>query len=586
MRSTANAVGLSGPIGLVSISAASGSFLVMDSSEAEIVTVSMRGTALLNEPSYNKGPAFTSAEREAFGLEGLLPTAVETLETQVERRWLEYGRLHDDLERHIFLRAVQDDNEVLYYALLERHLTEVLPIVYTPTVGVACQQFSRIYRRPRGLFVSYPDRHRMAQQLRSVDEEIDVIVVTDGERILGLGDQGIGGMGIPIGKLALYTAVGGVDPRRTLPVVLECGTNNQELLDDPLYMGWRHERVTGAAYEEFVEQFVAGVQECFPTALLQWEDFAQPNAAPLLARYRHRLLSFNDDIQGTAAVALAAITAAVGAVGSSLEDQRVCIVGAGSAGTGIAAMLSDALVEVGVDNSTANLFLVDRAGLLHEGRDDLSDYQKPFAQPPVGADGPQGLAEIVAYVRPTILIGVSGQPGLFTESIVRSMAAGVDRPIIFPMSNPTSRTEATPADLLTWTDGRALVATGSPFDPVPLSDGREVTISQANNVYIFPGVGVGALAAGASEVTESMLVAAAAAVAKSATKSEPSGADGGLLPPIDKVRDVSAAVALAVAEAAVAAKVAPAATSAVLGERVLSSRWLPRYPNLVPAQPS
>ena len=555
--------------------------------ETQSITVTSRGFDLLNNPELNKGTAFTDAERQSLLIEGLLPAAVESIDEQLVRQRHKFDQLHTDMERHIYLRALQDTNEVLFYRFLCAHLEEMMPIVYTPTVGAACEQFSHIYRRPHGVFISYGDRGNMAAQFDAITERIDVIVVTDGQRILGLGDQGVGGMGIPIGKLSLYTAAGGINPLRTLPVVLDVGTNNTDRLNDPLYLGERHERITGDDYGSFVDEFVETVIARFPGVLLQWEDFAGVNAAPLLDRYRHRLLSFNDDIQGTAAVALGAIESAVAAAGSTIDKQRVCIVGAGSAGTGFAEMVRDAMATAGVDDPASHLFLIDREGLLHDRRDDLSAYQQPFAQRWdaiagwANPDGPSPLADVVAGGRPTVMIGVSGVGGLFTEDIIRTMAADCERPIIMPMSNPTSKAEAVPADLLAWTDGRALVATGSPFDPVEFDD-RTVTISQANNVYVFPGLGLGAIVAKATTITDSMFVAAAEALAGigdiAATAPDP---DAGLLPPIDEVGAVSRRVAAAVARAACDEGVAPALDDDEIAERIDDYWWSPRYPAIV-----
>lgn len=528
------------------------------------------GVALLNDPTINKGTAFTETERTAFGLHGLLPPRIETIEDQLARIRAKFDALHDDLERHIFLRSLQDTNEVLYYAFLDRHLTEMLPIVYTPTVGLACQEFSQIYRRPHGLFLSYLDRHRLDELLGAVDRDVSVVVVTDGQRILGLGDQGVGGMGIPIGKLSLYSAVGGIAPSETLPILIDVGTDNPDLLADPLYLGWRNERIVGEDYDAFIDDVVAALQRRFPGVLVQWEDFASDNAAPLLDRYRDRVLSFNDDIQGTAAVALAAVLAGLGAGGLGLGDRPILIVGAGSAGTGIAGMLSTA-------GSGANrIHLSDANGLLTDDRTDLEDYQRPFATPrPPSVPADADLAAIVGGLRPAVLIGVSGQPGLFTREVVTTMAAAVDRPVIMPLSNPTSRAEATPSDLLAWTDGRALVATGSPFDPVPV-DGRPFHISQANNVYVFPGLGLGVLAAGASRVTDAMLAAAAAAVAEdSPCATEPAR---GLLPDLADIHATSRRIAVAVALAAAADGVAAPLSADEAEQRVSDRWWEPRYP--------
>lgn len=535
-------------------------------------TTDQVGTALLNDPTINKGTAFTEDERNALGLHGLLPPRIETIDEQLLRIRAKYDVLHDDLERHIFLRSLQDTNEVLYYAFLERHLTEMLPIVYTPTVGVACQEFSQIYRRPHGLFLAYPDRHRLDELLASVDREVSVVVMTDGQRILGLGDQGVGGMGIPIGKLALYSAVGGIAPAETLPILLDVGTDNPELLADPLYLGWRNERVTGPDYDAFVDEVVVAIQRRFPGVLLQWEDFASDNAAPLLDRYRDRVLSFNDDIQGTAAVALAAVLAGLGAGGLALGDRPILIVGAGSAGTGIAGMLSTA------GPGANQVYLTDATGLLTDDRGDLEDYQQPFARPrPAWLHGDMELVDLITELRPAVLIGVSGQPGLFTAEVVTAMAAAVDRPVIMPLSNPTSRAEATPDDIMTWSGGRALVATGSPFDPV-LVDGEPFRISQANNVYVFPGLGLGVLASGATRVTDAMLAAAAAAVAEdSPCTSDPAK---GLLPDLADIHATSQRIAVAVAVTAVADGVAAPLTTAEAERRVRERWWEPRYPTV------
>ncbi len=544
-------------------------------------TRSSSGRVVLNDPLRNKGTAFTVAERVELGIDGLIPPRVETMAEQCARIRDKFDRLHDDLERHIFLRAAHDSNQVLFYGFVAEHLTEMLPILYTPTVGLACEEFSHIYRRPLGLFLSYPERERMAAQFDAVEGDIDVVVVTDGERILGLGDQGVGGMGIPIGKLSLYTAAGGIDPNRTLPIFLDVGTNNPTLLDDPLYLGWRHERIVGAEYDLFVDRFVSELFAHLPRALLQWEDFAGHHATPLLHRYRERVLSFNDDIQGTAAVALAAVHAAMNIGEQRLDEQRICIVGAGSAGTGIATMLRDALLADGAIDPGSHLFLADADGLLHDRRIDLADFQKAFSQPwnAVSAwanhDGPTSLESTVANVRPTVLIGVSGQGGLFTKAIVEQMLEGSDRPLIMPLSNPTTHAEATPSDLIAWTNGRALIATGSPFDAVE-HDGTMHTISQANNIYVFPGIGQGALVANASKVTDAMLHAAARGVADQSPcrNGDPRR---GLLPPLDEVQAVSRRIARAVAAAAAAEGVGDDIDEAEIDRRLDASWWEPSY---------
>jgi malate dehydrogenase (oxaloacetate-decarboxylating) len=458
------------------------------------------------------------------------------------------------------------------------------PIVYTPVVGLACQHYSHIYRRPRGLYLSYPQQDQMEALLRNAPcPDPRVIVVTDGERILGLGDLGIGGMGIPVGKLALYTLCAGIHPATTLPIVLDVGTDNQALLDDPLYLGWHHARVRGPAYDAFIEAFVRGVQHTFPRALLQWEDFAKDNARRLLERYRLEICSFNDDIQGTGAVTLAGLLAAMVGSGTQLSEQRIVVLGAGSAATGICEQIVTAMIGDGYAraNALAAVWLVDSHGVVHAGRTDLDAAKRVFAQPldrvegwPRGPEGRIMLEEVVAHVQPTILIGTAAQAGTFSERIVRTMAQHVARPIIFPLSNPTAKSEATPEDLIAWTEGRALIATGSPFPPVAYN-GRSIAIGQCNNMFIFPGVGLGALAAGARRVTDAMFVAAAQAL--SACSPARLDASAPLYPPVDAVRDVAERVALAVGEAAVAAGAADALAPDELERRIGAMMWTPRY---------
>ncbi len=549
------------------------------------VDTSLRGRALMAEPRLNKSTAFSVAERSELGIGGLLPDRVETLDDQLARTSVEFDRLHDDLERHVYLRALQDHNEVLFYRFVRDHLTSTLPIVYTPTVGLATQQFSRIYRRARGLFLSYPQRDRMTAQLDSIDGDVDVIVVTDGERVLGLGDQGAGGMAIPIGKLSLYSAFGGIDPARTLPIMLDVGTNNDDLLSDGCYLGWRNPRIGDADYSSFVEQFVTTLDKRFPGVLLQWEDFAERHATSLLHTYRNRILSFNDDIQGTAAVALAAIRAAVRSSGAPMAEQRFCIAGAGSAGTGIAAMIRDALLADGVSEPLRQLFMLDSRGLIHDRRPDLQPHQADLAHPFdavsgwAGADRPDDLATVVSQSEATVLIGVTGQPGIFTEPIVASMLATVERPIIMPLSNPTSRAEATPADVLAWTDGRAIVATGSPFDDV-VHAGVTHRISQSNNVYVFPGLGLGAVAVGATAISDGMLMAASSTVADACGDLTP---NSGILPPLDEVPSVSGRIASAVARVAVEEGLADEMSGADIDQKVATYRWSPSYPTVAPS---
>jgi len=542
------------------------------------------GQEILNHPVLNKGTAFTDPERKRLGLDGLLPPQVETLEKQVVRSYAAYRRKDDDLERHIYLRALQDTNEVLFYRLLLDHIEEMTPIVYTPVVALACQQFSHIYRRPRGLFVSYPLRDSIPALLRNrPNPGVDVIVVTDGERILGIGDQGAGGLGIPIGKLSLYTVIGGIRPERTLPIVLDVGTNNEERLNDPEYLGWRHERVSGQPYFDFIDQFVLAVKQELPNTCLQWEDFATRNARPILERYRDQLLTFNDDIQGTAAVALGSLLSAVKVAGKSLKDQQIVILGAGSAALGVADFLRAAMREEGLSEREAQgrFWIVDSKGLLHSGRTDLTAEKLHYAQPaervaewPRKLNDKFDLADVIGNVDASILIGLSTVGGAFTDAIVREMARQVPRPIIFPLSNPTAKSEANPEDLIRWTEGRALVATGSPFAAVSFG-GRNIPIAQCNNVYIFAAVGLGVVAAGARRVTDGMILAAARSLAEySPALTDPAAP---LLPGLGDLRDVAVQIAAAVGEEAQRAGVAPKTTKEELRLRLTSTQWAPAY---------
>jgi malate dehydrogenase (oxaloacetate-decarboxylating) len=552
--------------------------------EADVLEVPFTGHLLLERPLFNKGTAFTAEERREFRLLGLLPPHQETLEQQVARAYEAYQEKPNDLERHIYLRQLQDNNETLFYRLLLDRLAELMPIIYTPTVGLACERFSHIIRRPRGLFLAYSERDALDDILENAaSPRVEVIVVTDGERILGLGDQGAGGMGIPIGKLSLYTACAGIHPATTLPILLDVGTNNEDRLNDPLYIGWRHERIAGDEYDGFVDAFVRAIKRRFPGVLLQWEDFAQGNASRLLQRYRDQLCTFNDDIQGTAAVTTGALLAAVAVTGQRLRDQRVAILGAGSAGCGIAEQLVAAMVEEGLPEpeARARFFLIDRPGLLHDGLEDLRPFQRRLVQPRAriagwrpGEGRPIGLLEVVEHAQPTILIGASGQPGAFTEAAIRAMARHVDRPVIFPLSNPTSRVEAAPADLIAWTDGRALVATGSPFADVSYG-GRRHPIAQCNNSYVFPGLGLGIRAVGARRVSDALLMAAARALAEaSPARHDPAAA---LLPPLAESRRVAREIARAVAAAALADGLAEPSPSAPIERLVDAKMWQPRY---------
>ena len=546
-----------------------------------------RGMDLLDTPALNKGTAFTEEERTEFGLQGLLPPHVETLDQQVVRAYEGFQGRGGDLERHIYLRALQDTNEVLFYRLLLDHIEEMTPLVYTPTVALAIEKFSHIYRRPRGLFISYPLRHSLPQLLRNrPNKDVDVIVVTDGERILGIGDQGAGGLGISIGKLSLYTGIGGIHPERTLQIVLDVGTNNKDRLNDPEYLGWRHERITGQAYSDFVDQFVQAVKQELPETLLQWEDFATPHARPILNRYRNELLTFNDDIQGTAAVALGAVLGAVRVTGKSLKEQQIVMFGAGSAGIGVAEGLCGAMRREGLSEQEARsrFWLINKNGLLHSGRIDLSPEQRDYAQPeanvagwPRSSNGQIGLADVIRKLNATILIGLSTVGGAFSEPIIREMSGKVERPIIFPLSNPTEKSEAKPEDLIRWTDGRALVASGSPFAPVSYG-GHQVPIAQCNNFYIFPAMGLAVVASGARRVTEGMMLAAARALgAISPALKDPSAS---LLPPLRDIRRVAAEIAYAVGVEAQQYGVAPQTTEDELRRRVRETQWTPAYPNV------
>lgn len=546
-----------------------------------------RGHALLEAPSLNKGTAFTLLERQALGLDGLLPPAVETIEEQSFRAYKAYLRKPDDLERHIYLRQLQDTNEVLFYRLLLDHIEEMLPIVYTPVVAEACQEFSHIYRRPRGLIISYPLRDHIEGLLRNrPNKDVSVIVVTDGERILGIGDQGVGGLGIPIGKLSLYTLIGGVPPAETLPIILDVGTNNEQRLADPEYLGWRQERITGDEYYDFVDRFVQAVKKELPDTLLQWEDFSKAHARPILDRYRDQLITFNDDIQGTAAVAAGAIFSGVRVSGKRLRDQQVVVLGAGSAGIGVADMLREAFVADGLSENEARsrFWLINSGGLLHSGRADLSEEQRQYAQPEDRltrfSHPPEnhriGLSEVIHKIDSTILIGLSTLPGAFTESVVREMARKCERPIILPLSNPTSKSEAVPEDLLRWTEGRALIATGSPFPDV-LYKGRKMRISQCNNVFVFPAMGLAVSATRARRVTDSMFLAAARALAQhSPALADPTAP---LLPALAGLRRAAVEIAFAAGEQAQREGRSVKTSAESLRSAIVSAQWAPVYPS-------
>jgi malic enzyme len=547
----------------------------------ERVEVRLRGPQVLNHPMYNRATAYTREERRALGLDGLLPDVVSSMAQQARRAYGNVARKTDPLERFIGLAALQDRNEHLFYRVLCDHLEEFLPIVYTPTVGLACQQYSRIFRRARGLWITPEHRGRMSEILTNAPyEDVRLIVVSDNERILGLGDQGAGGMGIPVGKLALYVAAAGIHPAQTLPISLDVGTDNKELLADDLYIGWKQPRLRGEAYDAVVDEFVRAVKLRFPKALLQWEDFKQWNAFRLLDRYRKELPSFNDDIQGTAAVAVAGVFAACRASGATLAEQRMVIAGAGAAGVGIARLFRSALAREGLSGDALRpaVALLDSKGLVVDAED---GYRRDLAWPgdlaaSRGLRGGSSLAEVVRAVRPSVLVGVSGVPGLFGEEVVRAMAAHVERPVVFPLSNPTSSSEARPADVLAWTAGKALVATGSPFEPVEV-DGRAIRIGQGNNAFVFPGVGLAVLVSEAREVTDGMFAAAADALAAQVAADDLLA--GSLFPRIASLRSVTARVAEAVVRQAVEEGVARNAPEDP-AEAVAAAMWEPVYPGI------
>ncbi|MFC8770471.1 oxaloacetate-decarboxylating malate dehydrogenase [Bacillus cereus] len=522
----------------------------------------LRGVEVLSTPLLNKGVAFTQEEREELGLKGLLPPAVLTLEEQSRRAYEQFCSQPDDLLKNVYLTALHDRNEVLFYRILTNHLREMLPIVYTPTVGVAIQRYSHEYRKPRGVYLSINDSSGIEEAFANIGataENIDLVVVTDGEGILGIGDWGVGGINIAIGKLAVYTAAVGIDPSRVLPVILDVGTNREELLNNPFYIGNRHPRITGEAYDEFIDTFVQAVSKQFPKALLHWEDFSSRNARKILDKYRHDICTFNDDIQGTGAVSLAAVLSAVKVSGVPLSEHRVVVFGAGTAGIGIADQVRDAMVRVGVseEESYKRFWCIDRNGLVTDNMEDLLDFQIPYARREAEVSEWKqndviGLAEVVKHVKPTILIGTSTVAGAFKEEIIKEMASHVERPIILPMSNPTPLAEAKPVDLIEWTEGRALVATGSPFEPVTYN-GVTYVIGQSNNALIFPGLGLGTIVVRASVMTDGMFAAAAEAVASMVDTSQP-GAP--ILPEVEELRNISEMVAIEVAKVAVAEGVA------------------------------
>jgi malate dehydrogenase (oxaloacetate-decarboxylating) len=552
-----------------------------------VARVRLRGTAVLSSPMLNRGTAFTLAEREALGLTGLLPGGVSTIEGQLRRVYAQYLRQPDDLAKSLHLGQIRNRNEVLFYRLLTEHIHEMLPIVYTPTVGTVIERYSLEFQRPRGVYLSvdHPDQVETAFRNYGLGaDEVDLIVATDSEGILGIGDWGVGGIAIADGKLAVYTAAAGLHPRRVIPVVLDTGTDNEALLAEDMYLGARHPRVRDERYDQLIDAYVSVASKLFPHAMLHWEDFGAANARRILNTYAYQVCTFNDDMQGTAAVVLAAAFSAVRAAGSRLRDQRVVIHGAGTAGLGIADMMRDQMVREGLsrENATARFWALDREGLLGDDRAaHLYDFQVPYARPwdeikDWGTPGSRpGLADVVRHARPTMLIGTSTQAGAFTEHIVRDMAAHTERPIIMPLSNPTPRAEAMPADLLAWTGGRALVATGSPFAPVEL-DGVTYQIAQANNALVFPGLGLGVTVARASHITDRLIAAAADAVAKLSDATRPGTS---LLPPVRDLRPVSAAVAIEVVRVADAEGLAQVPIDNPI-QQVHDTMWRYEYPRI------
>lgn len=541
------------------------------------------GPALLETPLLNKGSAFSREERAAFNLTGLLPPRYETIEEQAARAYMQYSSFEEPINKHIYLRVVQDNNETLFHRLLQNHLEEMLPIIYTPTVGDACERFSDIYRSARGLFISYSDRDQLDDVLRSATKKkVKVIVVTDGERVLGLGDQGIGGMGISIGKLSLYTACGGISPAYTLPVCLDVGTNNEKLLNDPYYMGNRHRRITGDDYYEFVDQFMKAVKRRWPEAMVQFEDFAQPNAMPLLKRYRDQICCFNDDIQGTAAVTVGTLLAACRSKGEKLSSQKVVFVGAGSAGCGIAEQVISQMVSEGLTDAQARnqVFMVDRFGLLTEGMPDLRDFQQALVQQKATiADWSfsgdyASLRDVMNCAKPDILIGVSGVAGLFTEAVIKAMKKNCALPIIMPLSNPIKQIEARPEKIIEWTDGEVIIATGSPFKPIEYK-GKTYPVAQCNNSYIFPGIGLGVLAVKAQRISDDMLRVASETLAEASPLANTG--EGGILPPLTQLSELSKKIAFEVAKVAMRQGYALELDDAALLRKIDANFWKPEY---------
>jgi malate dehydrogenase (oxaloacetate-decarboxylating) len=556
---------------------------VQETANQQALQVSLSGFSLINSPRLNKGTAFSDHERDVFDLHGLLPPHVGSLDEQLERRVKALEKQPTPFAKYSFLRDLQDTNETVFYALLVRNVEQMLPFVYTPTVGEGCQRFSEIWRKPRGLFLSYPNKNRIARILDHARyDKVKCIVVSDGERILGLGDQGAGGMGIPIGKMALYTALGGIHPENCLPILLDVGTDNEERLEDPIYVGWRNKRVRGPEYDDFVDTFVSAVKARWPHVLLQWEDFAGSNAARVLARYRNQLCTFNDDIQGTAAITTTTLISAINVTGIPLEQQKILIVGFGSAGLGITSLLEQFIEERGLSQAQARarFYAMDQYGLISQGRKNVEAEQRPYAreeqevQSWKQSNGEITLLDVVRNVKPTVMIGVSGQAGIFTEQVVREMAKYTNRPVIFPLSNPTSRSEATPQDLMDWTEGRALIGTGSPYDPV-IFGGKTIHVAQTNNSYIFPGLALGIIASRARFVTDSMVKAAATELIRHLPTQTDKQAT--LLPPISRARPLGRLIANAVGRQAIKDGQAQVADEDALQRELDVNIWEPQY---------
>ncbi len=553
-------------------------------SNATYISVPRRGMDILADPLLNKGTAFSQEERDELGLHGILPPAVISLEKQLQRTYAHFKADPSTLGKHVNLMTLHDRNEVLFYRLVHDHIEEMMPIVYTPVVGEACQKFSQIYRQRRGLYISIDKQDRIEEILTNFPcKDPAVIVVTDGERILGLGDQGVGGMGISIGKLTLYTLCAGIPPHATLPIMLDVGTDNEELLKDPLYLGLRQKRVRGEAYQTFIDKFVTAVCKVFPNVLLQWEDFLKGNAIHQLRRFRNECCSFNDDIQGTAAVALAGILTGLEITGQPLRDQRLVFAGAGAAAQGISDLFVLALQEAGLSQAEArsHVWTVDSKGLVTSDRAHLDDFKRSYARDPQELASYTcrdrahvSLVEVIENVKPTILLGASGIPGTFTEEIIRKMAAINKRPIIFPLSNPTSKAECTAEEALKWSDGRAIVCTGSPFDPVQLG-GKTFRIGQGNNAFIFPGVGLGVMVAGIRRVTDGMFYEAARALKTVVSRSDLE--EGSIFPRLTRIREASQAVACAVVRRAVAEGLVDASVLHHLETQVRDAMWIPEY---------